>query len=88
MPPLDEVTQHQLAYLRLHGRNPRYEKVKSAEERHTYFYTQAELEEIAQRISRLSQKAKHVRVVANNHARDFAPRTAFALRELIGGPFD
>ena len=84
MPPVDEVTQPQLAYLRLHGRNPQWEKLKSAAERHTYFYTPDELDEISQRIRRLSKKAKHVRVVANNHAQDFAPRTAFALRELMG----
>ncbi len=84
MPPLDEVTHTQLAYLRLHGRNPRYAKVKSAAERHTYFYSPLEMDEIVQRVGCLSEKAKNVRVVANNHARDFAPKTALMLRELLG----
>jgi uncharacterized protein YecE (DUF72 family) len=84
MPFVDEVTQPQLAYLRLHGRNLNYLKVKTAAERHTYFYSDAELKELAQRIRRLSSKASEVRVVANNHAQDFAPRTALALKELLG----
>jgi uncharacterized protein YecE (DUF72 family) len=84
MPPVDEVTQPQLAYLRLHGRNPDYLEVKSAAERHTYAYTEAELREIVKRIQGLSAKARYVRVVANNHAFDYAPRTALRLKELLG----
>jgi uncharacterized protein YecE (DUF72 family) len=83
MPPVDEVTQPELAYLRLHGRNPQYTKAKSAEERHTYAYNQSELKELVRRIRFLSQKARNVRVVANNHAQDFAPKTAFELQELL-----
>jgi uncharacterized protein YecE (DUF72 family) len=82
MPAIDEVTQPGLAYLRLHGRNPRYVEAKSAEER--YMYSEAELDEIAQRIKNLSQKAENVRIVANNHAVDFAPRTALSLKHLFG----
>jgi uncharacterized protein YecE (DUF72 family) len=84
MPAIDEVTQPDLAYLRLHGRNPRYDKAKSAEERHTYLYSEAELDEIVERILKLSQKSRDVRVVANNHAIDFAPRTALALKHRFG----
>ena len=83
MSPIDEVTWPRLAYLRLHGRNPRYLKVKSAMERHTYFYGPEELREIADRIRLLASRAADVRVVANNHARDFAPKTAFLLKELL-----
>ncbi len=83
MPPVDEVTNPQLAYIRLHGRNRRWLKVKSAAERHMYAYDQQELDELVQRIHRLSSKAKEVRVVANNHALDYAPRTAMALQELL-----
>ena len=84
MPPIDEVTQPQLAYLRLHGRNPEYLEAKSAAERHTYEYTDEDLHEIVQRIRKLSAKAANVRVVANNHALDFAPRTALILKQLLG----
>jgi uncharacterized protein YecE (DUF72 family) len=84
MPFLEDVTQPGLAYVRLHGRNPGYVKAKSAMERHTYLYPENELKELVQRIRRLSSKAKEVRVVANNHAQDFAPRTALALKEMLG----
>jgi uncharacterized protein YecE (DUF72 family) len=84
MPPVDEVTDPRLAYLRLHGRNPNWVKVKSAAERHTYFYGEDELNELAQRIRQISKKAKNVRVVANNHALDYAPKTALALKEMLG----
>jgi uncharacterized protein YecE (DUF72 family) len=84
MPVMDEVTQPKLAYLRLHGRNKKYLEAKSAEERHTYLYPGRELREIAVRIKRLAAQAEEVRVVANNHAQDFAPRTALALKRLLG----
>jgi uncharacterized protein YecE (DUF72 family) len=83
MPPVDEVTNPRLAYLRLHGRNRAWLKSKTAAERHTYLYDPRELGEIVKRIRRLAVKAKEVRVVANNHAYDYAPQTALALRELL-----
>ena len=87
MPAVDEVTWPELAYLRLHGRNPNYLKAKSAAERHTYAYSETDLQEIVKRIERLSEKAREVRVVANNHALDFAPRAALALQQMLGQPF-
>jgi uncharacterized protein YecE (DUF72 family) len=84
MPPVDEVTQPRLAYLRLHGRNLKYLNAKSAAERHTYAYTESDLRDIVGRIHRLAEKARDVHVVANNHARDFAPRAALALKEMLG----
>ncbi len=86
MPPVDEVTQPGLAYLRLHGRNKSYLEAESAEERHTHLYSPKELKEIAARVRRLAAKASEVRVVANNHAQDFAPRTALAIKQMLQGP--
>jgi uncharacterized protein YecE (DUF72 family) len=83
MPPMDEVTNPRLAYLRLHGRNPRWLKAKSAAERHHYAYPPAELKELATRVRALARKAEAVHVVANNHAQDFAPKTALALQKLL-----
>lgn len=85
LPPIDEVTLPQLAYMRLHGRNPRY-LVDSAESnaRHNYDYPPAELEEIATRIRALAAKAQHVHVSVNNHYAAFAPKAALALRRLLG----
>lgn len=84
MPPVDEVTHPQLAYLRLHGRRPDWLTLKDAESRHTYEYSAAELKEIAARVQALAAKAASVHVVANNHAQDFAPKTALALQKLLG----
>ncbi len=87
MPAIDEVTVPDLAYLRLHGRNRKgYLHGKSAAEQHDYAYSEKELRRIVDRIKKLAARASEVRVVANNHAHDFAPRTALRLRELLGLP--
>jgi uncharacterized protein YecE (DUF72 family) len=83
MPPVDEVTREDVAYLRLHGRNPQYLRAESAAARHLYAYDQRELTEISQRVRVLAEKAEHVHVIANNHAHDFAPKTALALQRLL-----
>jgi uncharacterized protein YecE (DUF72 family) len=84
MPPIDEVTDSRLAYLRLHGRNPGWAAGLSAAEKHAYAYSEGELAEIVKRVRVLADKAEEVHVLANNHAHDFAPRTALALKEMLG----
>jgi uncharacterized protein YecE (DUF72 family) len=83
MPAIDEVTSADLAYLRLHGRNKGWLQAKSAAERHAYPYTEKELKELAARVKTLAAKAKDVHVIANNHAQDFAPKTALALKAML-----
>jgi uncharacterized protein YecE (DUF72 family) len=84
MPPVDEVTNPRLAYLRLHGRRPDWLTLKDKTEKHTYAYPDEELAEIAGRVRALAEKAETVHVVANNHAQDLAPKTALALQRLLG----
>ncbi len=84
LPPVDEVTNPRLAYLRLHGRRADWLTLKDAGERHSYDYTAAELDEIAERARRLAEHAEVVHVVANNHAQDFAPKAALALQTRLG----
>jgi uncharacterized protein YecE (DUF72 family) len=84
MPPVDEVTNPRLAYLRLHGRRPDWLELKDPEAKHSYVYPESELDEIAGRVKALGKKAESVHVVANNHAQDFAPKTALALQKLLG----
>lgn len=86
LPPLDEVTDPRLAYVRLHGRNRDYLTAKDAAGRHHYDYTAADLTEIAARIRDLAKRAANVHVSVNNHAADFAPKAALALRRLLGQP--
>ncbi len=85
MPALDEITDPRLAYLRLHGRDPKaYLTGKTVAERFHYDYSDDELDQIAGRAKDLSTKADAVHVVFNNNARDFAPRAAERLRVRLG----
>ena len=88
LPPIFEVTNPQLAYLRLHGRNQAWLKAESAAERHTYEYPAREVRALAARVRELEGKAEHVHAVANNHARDYAPKLALALQRILGGRKD
>lgn len=85
MPAVDAVTHPGLAYLRLHGRNPRYLEAASAAEGHHYAYSARQLTGIADRARTLSQQARDVFVIANNHAEDFAPKAALALQAKLPG---
>jgi uncharacterized protein YecE (DUF72 family) len=85
MPVVDAVTHPKLAYLRLHGRNSKWLTAKTAAARHEHQYTSRELMAIVQRVHRLADHAAQVHVVANNRARDYAPRAALALQRLLRG---
>jgi uncharacterized protein YecE (DUF72 family) len=85
MPAIDEVTQPKLAYLRLHGRNEQgYLHGKTSAERFHHDYDGRELNQIVKRIERLAAQAENVRVVASNHAEDFAPKAALRIKKLLG----
>ena len=85
MPALDEITAPTLAYLRLHGRDPKaYLTGKTVAERFHYDYSDGELDEIAFRAQDLAGQADQVHVVFNNNARDFAPMAAERLRRKLG----
>jgi uncharacterized protein YecE (DUF72 family) len=83
MPVVDEVTHPRLAYLRLHGRNPDFLDAESAAEGHHYAYTSREIPSLAARARKLAKKSRDVFVIANNHAEDFAPKTALQLKQLL-----
>ncbi|MEO7599901.1 MAG: DUF72 domain-containing protein [Opitutus sp.] len=84
MPYVGEATRGDLAYVRLHGRNPRYTTAKSAAERHDYEYDARALADVVAKLKKLSRKTGELYVVANNHAHDFAPKTALALQRALG----
>jgi uncharacterized protein YecE (DUF72 family) len=84
LPRLDAVTRHDLAYLRLHGRNATgWIKGRTVAERFGYRYDEAELEEVAQRAEALADEADTVRVMFNNNRGDDAPAAAARLRQLL-----
>jgi uncharacterized protein YecE (DUF72 family) len=88
---LDEVTTHDLAYLRLHGRNAKaYTTGKTVAARFNYDYNDEEIVEVASRAKKLAGEANAVHVVFNNNALDYAPhaalRTRAALRQIAELP--
>ena len=85
MPPIDAVTNRRLAYLRAHGRNARgYMSGRTVAERFDYDYSDAELEEIAERARTLADDADEAHVLFNNNARELAPKAARRMRQLLG----
>ena len=86
MPPeLNEITNPQLAYLRLHGRDARaYTTGKTVASRFNYDYKDDEIGEVAQRVNELAREAKEVHVVFNNNALDYAPHAAARMRVALG----
>jgi uncharacterized protein YecE (DUF72 family) len=86
MPPeLDAITNPQLTYLRLHGRNAHaYTTGKTVAARFNYDYSDAEIEEVAGRARELTEEAKEVHVIFNNNALDYAPHAALRMRKALG----
>ncbi|MEY2563122.1 MAG: hypothetical protein QOH88_1315 [Verrucomicrobiota bacterium] len=86
MPPeLNEVTNPELAYLRLHGRDARaYTTGKTVASRFNYDYNDEEIAEVAERSRQLARQAKEVHVVFNNNALDYAPHAASRMRAALG----
>jgi uncharacterized protein YecE (DUF72 family) len=74
---INSVTNPQLGYFRLHGRNAEgYVKGKTVADRFDYDYTDAEVREISQRILNVQTEVKELHVVANNNHSNYAPRLA------------
>ncbi|MBL4845959.1 MAG: DUF72 domain-containing protein [Planctomycetes bacterium] len=86
LPPSELVTQPELAYVRLHGRNGEawFDSKAGRDQRYDYLYSPPELDGWARRISTLSSVAKKTLVIANNHYRGQAPANALELRRLGG----
>ena len=82
---VDEVTNPEVTYLRLHGRDARaYLTGKTVAARFNYDYSDSEIAEVAERSKSLARKARDVHVVFNNNALDYAPRAAARLRKALG----
>jgi uncharacterized protein YecE (DUF72 family) len=86
MPPeLNAITNPELAYLRLHGRDAHaYTTGKTVAARFNYDYTDAEIDEVANRARDLAKEAKEVHVIFNNNALDYAPHAALRMRKALG----
>jgi uncharacterized protein YecE (DUF72 family) len=82
---VDEVTNSNVAYLRLHGRNAKsYITGKTVAARFDYDYSEKEIAEVAERSRKLAKEARDVHVIFNNNNLDYAPRAAIRLRKALG----
>jgi len=86
MPPdLDEITNPEFGYLRLHGRDAKaYLTGKTVAARFNYDYSDEEIDELAERSRKLAGEVKDVHVVFNNNNLDYAPRAATRLKKVLG----
>lgn len=86
IPPVWEVTDPEVAVLRLHGRNRAMWQKKglaSAAERFNYLYSEDELEEFVRPVRALAAQARKVHVLFNNCYRDHAQQNAVTLQRLL-----
>ena len=82
---VDEVTNPNVAYLRLHGRNAKaYITGKTVAARFDYDYNDKEIAEVAERSGKLEREAREVHAIFNNNNLDYAPRAALRLRKALG----
>ena len=82
---VDEVTNANVAYLRLHGRNAKaYITGKTVAARFDYDYNEKEIAEVTERSGKLAREARELHVIFNNNNLDYAPRAALRLRKALG----
>jgi uncharacterized protein YecE (DUF72 family) len=53
-------------------------------ERFDYDYSEKEVEEIAERLRKVTEEVDCLHVIANHNRSDYAPKLAAALREKLG----
>jgi uncharacterized protein YecE (DUF72 family) len=84
-PDLNEITNPDFSYLRLHGRDAKaYLTGKTVAKRFDYDYSDAEISDVADRSKKLAREVGAVHVVFNNNNLDYAPRAAMRLRKALG----
>jgi uncharacterized protein YecE (DUF72 family) len=82
---LDEITNPEFSYLRLHGRDAKaYLTGRTVAARFNYDYADKEIDELAERSRKLASEVKDVHVVFNNNNLDYAPRAAIRLKAVLG----
>ena len=86
VPLVPGVTDADLAYVRLHGRNTRtwYQRTKTTGERFDYLYNAEELQALVPRVLDLAERAAEVHVLFNNNRRNYATVNAEQMQRLLG----
>lgn len=85
-PLVPAVTNANLAYLRMHGRNTEtwYKRVETTGERFNYLYKQGEIDELAGIARQLAEKAREVHVIFNNNMQNYAVVNARMMLDALG----
>ena len=82
---VDEVTNPNVAYLRLHSRDAKaYVTGKTVAARFDYNYNDNEIAEVAEHGRKLARETRAVHAIFNNNNLDYAPRAALQLRKALG----
>lgn len=87
IPSVWEVTNDELALIRLHGRNHETWNIKgatAASDRFNYDYSDAELEELADQINAIAAIAARTQCIFNNNWEDQGQRNARTLMGILG----
>ena len=84
MPGLNCITNPELAYFRLHGRNEEgYVKGRTVADRFNHDYTEPEIREISDRILEIEPEVKRLHAAANNNRSNYAPKAALRIKRLL-----
>lgn len=85
LPPTDYVTDANLAYIRLHGRNRKnwFNEKAGRDDRYDYLYTEDELKGWHERALRILGRVRNLFIVTNNHFQGQALVNAFQLRSML-----
>jgi len=83
--PTAIVTNPELSYIRLHGRNYKnwFSEKAGRDERYNYLYSRDELDEWIERIKNLGKKSQKVVVITNNHYRGQALANALQIKNMV-----
>jgi uncharacterized protein YecE (DUF72 family) len=84
---LQHCTVGRYGYMRLHGRNTRawFDKAAGRDETYNYDYSQPELTQIKDRLTRLADSFWHMVVIGNNHYKGAELANAIELKHLLTG---
>ena len=84
LPLTSHLTHPEISYLRLHGRNYKsWFSKEGRDARYNYDYKTIELNQIAEKIKKLKEKAKKIFVSGNNHYKGSAVKNLIELKKIL-----
>ncbi len=84
IPPTSIVTNGEISYFRLHGRNYKsWFSNEGRDERYNYSYSQNELIEISGHIKIAAKNAKKIVIAGNNHYKGAAVKNLIQLKKIL-----